>query len=150
MILSGLGASFDSFKASIYLGQRQPTIRQALRNSVLSSSKSCWQYFVLCWIPCRSFFTACLQKLPGKFPRRWGGYFRSDADHRDFTAIGTAAGKTCITFPSVFQSVVRVCPFCVQLTLNDKFLQGIIAILQLQWQPCGGDLHERLFWILLQ
>ena len=25
-------------------------------------------------------------------PRRWGGYFRSDADHRDFVAVGTAAG----------------------------------------------------------
>eukprot|EP01025_Chloroclados_australasicus_P012437 TRINITY_DN1572_c0_g1_i2.p1 TRINITY_DN1572_c0_g1~~TRINITY_DN1572_c0_g1_i2.p1 ORF type:complete len:958 (-),score=133.08 TRINITY_DN1572_c0_g1_i2:534-3407(-) len=27
-----------------------------------------------------------------KLPRKWGGYFRNDADHRDFTAIGTAAG----------------------------------------------------------
>ena len=25
-------------------------------------------------------------------PRRFGGYFRSDADHRDFVAVGTAAG----------------------------------------------------------
>lgn len=25
-------------------------------------------------------------------PRRLGGFFRNDADHRDFTAIGTAAG----------------------------------------------------------
>ena len=25
-------------------------------------------------------------------PRRWGGYFRNEADHRDFVAIGTAAG----------------------------------------------------------
>lgn len=35
--------------------------------------------------------------LGGRFrcevPRRFGGYFRNDADHRDFTAIGTAAGK---------------------------------------------------------
>lgn len=28
-----------------------------------------------------------------KLPRRWGGFFRNDADHRDFTAIGTAAGE---------------------------------------------------------
>lgn len=27
-----------------------------------------------------------------KLPRSWGGYYRNDADHRDFTAIGTAAG----------------------------------------------------------
>ncbi|KAK9901698.1 hypothetical protein WJX75_008976 [Coccomyxa subellipsoidea] len=25
-------------------------------------------------------------------PRKWGGFFRNDAEHRDFTAIGTAAG----------------------------------------------------------
>ncbi len=25
-------------------------------------------------------------------PRRFGGYFRNDADHRDFVSIGTAAG----------------------------------------------------------
>ena len=35
--------------------------------------------------------------LGGRFrlemPRRFGGFFRNDADHRDFTAIGTAAGK---------------------------------------------------------
>ena len=34
--------------------------------------------------------------LGGRFraemPRRFGGFFRNDADHRDFTAIGTAAG----------------------------------------------------------
>jgi hypothetical protein len=36
------------------------------------------------------------QLLRGKWkvqaPRKWGGFFRNDADHRDFTAIGTAAG----------------------------------------------------------
>ena len=35
--------------------------------------------------------------LGGRFrlemPRRFGGFFRNDADHRDFTAIGTAAGE---------------------------------------------------------
>ena len=25
-------------------------------------------------------------------PRRFGGYFRNDADHRDYVSIGTAAG----------------------------------------------------------
>ena len=37
--------------------------------------------------------------LGGRFraemPRRFGGFFRNDADHRDFTAIGTAAGLSC-------------------------------------------------------
>ncbi|KAK9816592.1 hypothetical protein WJX72_002361 [[Myrmecia] bisecta] len=31
-------------------------------------------------------------RFKARFSRRWGGYFRNDADHRDFTAIGTAAG----------------------------------------------------------
>eukprot|EP00891_Asterochloris_glomerata_P005649 jgi/Astpho2/5649/gw1.00079.232.1_t len=31
-------------------------------------------------------------KFTGKAPRKLGGYFHNDADHRDFTAIGTAAG----------------------------------------------------------
>ena len=38
--------------------------------------------------------------LGGRFraemPRRFGGFFRNDADHRDFTAIGTAAGLSYI------------------------------------------------------
>ena len=28
-----------------------------------------------------------------KLPRKYGGYFRNEADHRDFVSIGTAAGK---------------------------------------------------------
>ena len=28
-----------------------------------------------------------------KLPRSWGGHFRNDYDHRDFTAIGAAAGE---------------------------------------------------------
>ena len=31
-------------------------------------------------------------RVRAEAPRRLGGYFRNDADHRDFTAIGTAAG----------------------------------------------------------
>ena len=29
-----------------------------------------------------------------KLPRKYGGYFRNEADHRDFVSIGTAAGWT--------------------------------------------------------
>lgn len=29
---------------------------------------------------------------PVKAPRQWGGYFRNDAEHRDFVVLGTAAG----------------------------------------------------------
>ena len=28
-----------------------------------------------------------------KLPRKYGGYFRNEADHRDFVSIGTAAGN---------------------------------------------------------
>ena len=30
-----------------------------------------------------------------KLPRKYGGYFRNEADHRDFVSIGTAAGDNC-------------------------------------------------------
>ena len=81
---------------------------------------------------CRSFFTACLQKLPGKFPRRWGGYFRSDADHRDFTAIGTAAGRACF----LVTKVDKLLCLCVQLAFKyrsceDTFVSCICTLLAL-------------------
>ena len=41
---------------------------------------------------CRAIYRLSRGKASGKTPRRIGGYFRNDADHRDFTAIGTAAG----------------------------------------------------------
>jgi hypothetical protein len=31
-------------------------------------------------------------RFRAEMPRRLGGFFRNDAEHRDFTAIGTAAG----------------------------------------------------------
>lgn len=32
-------------------------------------------------------------KREAKAPHKYGGYFRNDADHRDFVGIGTAAGQ---------------------------------------------------------
>ena len=40
---------------------------------------------------CRT-LTRLLGGLQVKLPRHLGGFFRNDADHRDFAAIGTAAG----------------------------------------------------------
>ncbi|KAL3138646.1 hypothetical protein ABBQ32_006406 [Trebouxia sp. C0010 RCD-2024] len=34
-------------------------------------------------------------KKEAKVPHKYGGYFRNDADHRDFVGIGTAAGVSC-------------------------------------------------------
>ena len=33
------------------------------------------------------------REKPFKVPRKYGGYFRSEADHRDYVSIGTAAGE---------------------------------------------------------
>ena len=33
-------------------------------------------------------------KVTFKAPRKYGGYFRNDADHRDMVSIGTAAGAS--------------------------------------------------------
>lgn len=38
-------------------------------------------------------------KKDAKFPHKYGGYFRNDADHRDFVGIGTAAGQSCLLIP---------------------------------------------------
>ena len=31
-----------------------------------------------------------------KAPRKYGGYFRKESDHRDFVSIGTAAGMAAL------------------------------------------------------
>ena len=33
-------------------------------------------------------------KKEAKAPHKYGGYFRNDADHRDYVGIGTAAGQS--------------------------------------------------------
>ena len=35
-------------------------------------------------------------KVTFKAPRKYGGYFRNDADHRDMVSIGTAAGASTL------------------------------------------------------
>ena len=40
----------------------------------------------------RSMWQLVRGKVVPKASRRWGGFFHNDAEHRDFTAIGTAAG----------------------------------------------------------
>ena len=42
---------------------------------------------------CRTFTSMLGGRFRLEMPRRFGGIFRNDADHRDFTAIGTAAGE---------------------------------------------------------
>jgi hypothetical protein len=39
--------------------------------------------------------------------RKWGGFFHNDADHRDFTAIGTAAGNK---FGLLYVAVLMLLP----------------------------------------
>ena len=45
------------------------------------------------WLLRRTLWELLKGKFTGKAPRKLGGYFHNDADHRDFTAIGTAAGQ---------------------------------------------------------
>ena len=79
-----------------------------------------WHVWVI-WIllKCRT-ITELLQrfgyKKDAKFAHKYGGYFRNDADHRDFVGIGTAAGQSC---------------------LLELLLLGVVAF-------CCGSVHFRL------
>lgn len=63
-------------------------------------TKQGWHFWLI-WVvsTCRT-ITELLQrfgyKKDAKFPHKYGGYFRNDADHRDFVGIGTAAGQSCL------------------------------------------------------
>ena len=43
---------------------------------------------------CRTLWELLRGKVVPKASRKWGGFFHNDAEHRDFTAIGTAAGRS--------------------------------------------------------
>lgn len=52
----------------------------------------------LVWLGQHRSLTKLLRgKREVKLPRSWGGFFRNDYDHRDFTAIGAAAGEELIS-----------------------------------------------------
>lgn len=74
---------------------------------------------------CRAIYSLSGGKARGKTPRRIGGYFRNDADHRDFTAIGTAAGKL----------------FCIASNRKGQRLPG--AELMLMITRCAMHLQEK-------
>jgi hypothetical protein len=50
-----------------------------------------WLELMSC-VPCRTLTSMFRGRWRLEVPRKWGGFFRNDAEHRDFTAIGTAAG----------------------------------------------------------
>lgn len=79
-----------------------------------------YQTMMVCWLiwvvsTCRT-VTELLQrfgyKKDAKFPHKYGGYFRNDADHRDFVGIGTAAGQSCLLVLLLPNTVV----FCGDLS----------------------------------
>jgi hypothetical protein len=57
-----------------------------------------------------------------KVPRKYGGYFRNEADHRDYVCIGTAAGSPSIPRNLALLSVRRPLPQQSHTTLAGLFL----------------------------
>lgn len=47
-----------------------------------------------------------------RLPRSWGGLFRSDYDHRDFSAIGASAGVPACLPPYSLSTTLSILFFC--------------------------------------
>ena len=76
------------------------------------------------------------QTLRFSLPRSWGGYFRNDADHRDFVAIGTAAGvATAFAAPigGVLFTVEEGASWYSTNILWRGFLATSLGVLSLHW-----------------
>lgn len=93
-----------------------------------------------------------------KLSRRYGGYFRNDADHRDFTAIGTAAGvATAFAAPigGLLFTIEEGASFYSTSVLWRGFLSTCVGVLtlhslvQFRENPRGLDIarlgHDRDF-----
>ena len=67
----------------------------------------------------RSLWELLRGKTVPKATRKFGGYFHNDAEHRDFTAIGTAAGIALKTLCSHCMLLVsfehQICLLCTRL-----------------------------------
>lgn len=72
---------------------------------------------------CRAIHHLTKGNASAKTPRRLGGFFRNDADHRDFTAIGTAAGTEWISALSLGDAVQKVNMSISLLSIHD----GLVA-----------------------
>ena len=85
--------------------------------------------------------TMTLNKLrwyrkPVKVPRKYGGYFRNDADHRDFVSIGTAAGEQLVpTVAAVFARPVwlNLSVFCGR-SFDSKCCSGGLVLRCFGWE----------------
>ena len=70
-----------------------------------------------------------------KANRRWGGFFHNDAEHRDFTAIGTAAGA----------SIAVQEEHCAQTIMRRDVSCSAVAAAK---QSNRGQLHRLLLLLL--
>lgn len=68
-----------------------------------------------------------------KIPHKYGGYFRNDADHRDYVGIGTAAGQ---------------CPSSTFYKRTNAYL--LVAFLLVEHLPClaiSPRKQKPTFWL---
>ena len=70
-------------------------------------------------------------------PRKYGGYFRKESEHRDFISIGTAAGMSCLRSlcalpPALTQPLSsrtdRTCATHANPTITRKLLSSTAAL----------------------